>query len=115
MSFAKKIRTRTSITKILANYTSGESLITAVYDKNIIEAFFFKEVSGASKAWKDRGFFYRISFGCIPPETKGEILAHKGSQTTGATPGDYPAPWNRTPVEQRRGKRDLLNITQKFF
>ena len=25
--------------------------------------------------------------GCIPPKTK--MLAHKGSQTTHATPGDY--------------------------
>ena len=36
-----------------------ESLITAVYDKNIIKAtfFFFKEVLGAGKARKDRRFF----------------------------------------------------------
>ena len=32
----KKIRTRASFTKMLANYTSEESLITGVYDKNII-------------------------------------------------------------------------------
>ena len=27
--------------------------------------------------------------GCIPPKIKCEILAHKGSQTTRATSGDY--------------------------
>ena len=27
--------------------------------------------------------------GCIPPKIKHEILAHKGSQTTRATLGDY--------------------------
>ena len=27
--------------------------------------------------------------GCIPPKIKCQILAHKGSQTTRATPGDY--------------------------
>ena len=27
--------------------------------------------------------------GCIYPKIKREILAHKGSQTTRATPGDY--------------------------
>ena len=32
----------------------------------------------------------------IPP-----ILAHKGSQTTRATPGDYLAPGNRKPIGQR--------------
>ena len=32
----EKIRTRTIFTKILANYTSEESLITAVYDENMI-------------------------------------------------------------------------------
>ena len=29
------------------------------------------------------------------------ILAHKGSQTTRATPGDYLAPGNRKPIGQR--------------
>ena len=33
--------------------------------------------------------------GCIYPKIKREILAHKGSQTTRATPGDYLAPWSR--------------------
>ena len=61
-------------------------------------------MSGSGKAWKDRAFFYGISIGCIPPKTKGEILAHKGSQTTGATPGGCPAPWNHTLVVQRTGK-----------
>ena len=65
-------------------------------------------MSGAGKAWNDRAFFYEISVGCIPPETKCEILAHKGSQTTGTTTRDYPAHWNRTPVKQRTGQRDLL-------
>ena len=32
----EKIRTRTIFTKILANYTSEESLITAVYNENMI-------------------------------------------------------------------------------
>ena len=32
---SEKIRTRTSFTKILANYTSEESLITVVYDENL--------------------------------------------------------------------------------
>ena len=32
----EKIRARASFTKMLANYTSEESLITGVYDKNII-------------------------------------------------------------------------------
>ena len=38
--------------------------------------------------------------GCIPPKIKWEILAHKGSQTTRATPGDYLASWNRKPIRQ---------------
>ena len=33
-----------------------------------------------------------------------EILAHKGSQTTRATPEDYPASWNCKPM----GQRDFL-------
>ena len=49
-------------------------------------------MSGACKAWNDRAFFYEISVGCIPPETKCEILAHKGSQTTGTTTRDSPPP-----------------------
>ena len=36
--------------------------------------------------------------GCIPPKIKCEILAHKGSQTTRPTPGDYFAFWNRKPI-----------------
>ena len=35
---------------------------------------------------------------CIPPKIKCEILAHKGSQTTRPTPGDYLAFWNRKPI-----------------
>ena len=66
------------------------------------------EVSGVGKAWNNRRFFYWISIDYVPPKTKYEILAHRGSQTTGTKPGDYPAPWNRTPVEQRTGQRDLL-------
>ena len=31
--------------------------------------------------------------GCIPPDIKCEILAHKDSQTTRATPGDLLAPY----------------------
>ena len=31
--------------------------------------------------------------GYIPPDIKCEILAHKGSQTTRATPGDLLAPY----------------------
>ena len=42
--------------------------------------------------------------GCIPPKIKQDILAHKGSQTTSATPGDYLASWNRKPM----GEQDLL-------
>ena len=42
--------------------------------------------------------------GCIYPKIKREILAHKGSQTTRATPGDYLTSWNRKPI----GQRDLL-------
>ena len=42
--------------------------------------------------------------GCIPPKIKQDILAHKGSQTTRATPGDYLASWNR----KRMGEQDLL-------
>ena len=49
-------------------------------------------MSGAGKAWNDRAFFYEISVGCIPPETKCEILAHKGSQKTGTTTRDSPPP-----------------------
>ena len=41
---------------------------------------------------------------CIPPKIKQDILAHKGSQTTRATPGDYLASWNR----KRMGEQDLL-------
>ena len=41
---------------------------------------------------------------CIPPKIKQDILAHKGSQTTRATPGDYLASWNRKPM----GEQDLL-------
>ena len=40
----------------------------------------------------------------IPPRIKCQILAHKGSQTTRATPGDYLAPGNCKPI----GQRDLL-------
>ena len=40
----------------------------------------------------------------IPPRIKCQILAHKGSQTTRATPGDYLAPGNRKPI----GQWDLL-------
>ena len=36
VSFGGKIRTRASFLKIPANYTSRESSLTAVYDKNII-------------------------------------------------------------------------------
>ena len=36
----------------------------------------------------------------IPPKIKCQILAHKGSQTTSATPGDYLAPGNRKPIGQ---------------
>ena len=37
---------------------------------------------------------YKVSqSGCIPPDIKCEILAHKGSQTTRATPGDLLAPY----------------------
>ena len=33
---------------------------------------------------------YKIAqSGCIPPKLECEILAHKGSQTTYPTPGDY--------------------------
>ena len=42
-----------------------------------------------------------------------EILAHKGSQTIGATPRDNLAPWNRKPT----GQRDLLasmTMDQRF-
>ena len=42
--------------------------------------------------------------GCIPPKIKQDILAHKGSQTTSATPGEYLASWNRKPM----GEQDLL-------
>ena len=42
--------------------------------------------------------------GCIPPKIKQDILAHKGSQTTRATPGDYLASWNR----KWMGEQDLL-------
>ena len=47
----KKIRRRASYSKILANNTSEESLINAVYEKiyNLRE-FSLKEVSGAGKA-----------------------------------------------------------------
>ena len=37
-------------------------------------------------------------------QIKFEILAHKGSQTTRATPGDYLASWNHKPI----GRWDLL-------
>ena len=30
-----------------------------------------------------------VQSGCIPANIKCEMLAHKGSQTTRATPGDY--------------------------
>ena len=36
----EKIRSRTSFTKILANYVSEESFINAVYYKNILQATF---------------------------------------------------------------------------
>ena len=41
---------------------------------------------------------------CIPPKIKCEILAHKGSQTTRPTPGDYLAIWN----SKTNRTRDLL-------
>ena len=46
--------------------------------------------------------------GCIPPKIWCKILAHKGSQTTHATPGDYlVSSWNLKPI----GERDLLAST----
>ena len=46
--------------------------------------------------------------GCIPPKIWCKILAHKGSQTTHATPGDYlVSSWNLKPI----GQRDLLAST----
>ena len=46
--------------------------------------------------------------GCIPPKIWCKILAHKGSQTTHATPGDYlVSSWNLKPI----GQRELLAST----
>ena len=46
----KKVRTRASFNKILTNYTSKESLINVVYDKNIVKASFpFSVRIGAGK------------------------------------------------------------------
>ena len=39
--------------------------------------------------------------GCIPPKLRCESLAHKRSQTTCPTPGDYLASWERKPIGQR--------------
>ena len=39
--------------------------------------------------------------GCIPPKLRCESLAHKGSQTTCPTPGDYLASWKPKPIGQR--------------
>ena len=44
----EKIRTRVSFTKLLANYTSKESLMTTNYDKNLND-FSLTKVSGAGK------------------------------------------------------------------
>ena len=49
----------------------------------------------------------------IPLRIKCQILAHKGSQTTCAKPGDYLASGNRKPI----GQRDLpvsLTMDQDF-
>ena len=48
--------------------------------------------------------------GCIPPKIKCEILAHKGSQTTRPTPGDYLAFWNRKPIGHGTSWRQWLRI-----
>ena len=46
----EKIRTRVSFTKLLANYTSKESLMTTNYDKKYnLNDFSFTKVSGAGK------------------------------------------------------------------
>ena len=122
-------------------------------------------MSGAAKAWNERGFFYSIyrelnnaawakwlnilihrasinrkvsgfsryrhlkseylkiceAFcvnGCHGTERgvfapKCEILAHKGSQTTRATPGDYLASWNRKPMG-RRDPMTSMSMDQDF-
>ena len=44
----EKIRTRVSFTKLLANYTSKESLMTTNYHKNLND-FSLTKVSGAGK------------------------------------------------------------------
>lgn len=57
----ENIPKRASSTKILANCTSDESLLTADYHKKYtLSDFSFMEVSGAGTAWNDRKFFYWI-------------------------------------------------------
>ena len=65
MSFGKKIGTRASFARILANYILEESLITADCDEKYNSSnFSFMKVSGAGKAPNDRRFvhlIYRVS------------------------------------------------------
>ena len=60
----KKIRARPSFNKSLTNYTSEQSLITGVYDKNIFRAIFpfskCQEPGRRERLWNDRGSFYWI-------------------------------------------------------
>ena len=54
--------------------------------------------------------------GCIPPKIWCKILAHKGSQTTHATPGDYlVSSWNLKPIGQRDlwRQRRWIKISRK--
>ena len=52
--------------------------------------------------------------GCIPPKIKQDILAHKGSQTTRATPGDYLASWNRKRMGEHAGPSGVNDDEPRF-
>lgn len=102
----EKIHMRTSFTKTLANYTSQESLITAVYNKkyhlrdfSFLYLSLFLECFG--KIWqKSVKFIKPYKCGCIPPKIKCKILAHTGLQITCTMAGDYRASWNHKPMGQ---------------
>ena len=51
---------------------------------------------------------------CIPPKIKQDILAHKGSQTTRATPGDYLASWNRKRMGEHAGPSGVNDDEPRF-
>ena len=77
----EKIRTLANFIKILANYTSKESLITAEYDKNTIEAnFLLKKCQVPVRGETCEGSSIEFNGYRIPQhEQNGCSLIHKAS------------------------------------